>query len=67
MVAVGPLTDDIVKCQLTPIDLSDYRTAFTPEQRARLGKMFSAGVCDWSRPGVEQQPQIGTWIRVLAR
>jgi hypothetical protein len=28
---------------------------------ARLKKVFPNGVCDWSRPGVEQQPLAGTW------
>ena len=28
---------------------------FTNAQWARLQKVFPTGVCDWSRPGVEQQ------------
>jgi hypothetical protein len=28
---------------------------------SRLKQIFPAGVCDWSKPGVEQQPMAGTW------
>jgi hypothetical protein len=28
---------------------------FTDEQWARLQKAFPTGVCDWSKPGVEQR------------
>jgi len=31
---------------------------FTDEQWAQLQKTFPDGVCDWSRPGVSQQPTI---------
>jgi hypothetical protein len=24
--------------------------------------IFPNGVCDWSKPGVEQQPPLGTWV-----
>lgn len=34
---------------------------FTPAQRVRLEAIFAGGVCDWSRPGVGQQPVSGTW------
>ncbi|HZN85720.1 MAG TPA: DUF6351 family protein [Burkholderiales bacterium] len=58
-VAGGPLSEDVFKCQLKPLNFSDadYNGAvFTPEQQARLVGVFTAGVCDWSRPGVEQAP-----------
>jgi hypothetical protein len=32
---------------------------FTEAQRERLEKIFPEGVCDWSKPGVGQQPTIG--------
>jgi hypothetical protein len=33
----------------------------TPQQVSRLQNVFPNGVCDWSKPGVEQQPLAGTW------
>ena len=63
MVAGGPLADNIVKCQLKPISLRDYGVEFTSEERARLERIFPAGVCDWAKPGVEQQPAV-PWFRV---
>jgi hypothetical protein len=41
---------------------ADYATAFSPEQWARLHAIFPSGVCDWNRPGVEQQPLEATWL-----
>jgi hypothetical protein len=28
----------------------------------RLQGLFAGGVCDWTKPGVEQQRLIGTWV-----
>jgi len=61
-VAGGPLANDIIKCQLKEPDPSDYAVAFTDVELARLGRIFPDGVCDWSRPGVEQRPLQGTWL-----
>jgi hypothetical protein len=63
MVAGGPVTNDVLKCQLKPIDLADYKVPFTPAERERLARTFPTGVCDWSKPGVEQQKPLGTWLR----
>jgi hypothetical protein len=63
MMAGGPITNDVLKCQLRPINWSEYGTNFTAEQQKRMQRIFPNGVCDWSRPGVEQQPPIGTWLR----
>ena len=62
IVAGGPLTSDVLKCQLKPIDLSDYAVTMTPEDMARLESIFAAGVCDWSKPGVGQVPNTRTWL-----
>ncbi|CAA2101719.1 DUF6351 family protein [Variovorax paradoxus] len=62
MAAGGPLTDDIAKCQLKPLNPSDYRVIFTPTQWARLNAAFPGGVCDWTQPGVGQQALTGTWL-----
>ena len=59
--AGAPIADDIIKCQLKPITASDYKVAFTADEMARLKKIFPGGVCDWSKPGVDQQPLAGTW------
>jgi hypothetical protein len=69
-VAGGPVAEDILKCELKPFNLSsaDYLLAatgnpveFTPDQRNRLQTVFADGVCDWSKPGVEQQLNPG-WM-----
>jgi len=58
-VAGGPLTENILKCQLKPLDASDYLPAtFTAAQLARLYAAFPDGVCDWSKPGVGQQAAV---------
>jgi hypothetical protein len=58
-VAGGPLSENILKCQLRPLAPSDYApVAFTATQLARLQAVFSSGVCDWARPGVGQTAPI---------
>ena len=55
-VAGGPLTEDILKCRLKKLDTRDYLPAvLSTGQVNRLKAVFPGGVCDWSRPGVEQQ------------
>jgi hypothetical protein len=61
-VAGAGVAADIVKCRLKPIDRSDYRAPLTAADVRRLRAIFPAGVCDWSRPGVAQQPPAGTWL-----
>lgn len=61
IVSGGPLTDDVLKCQLKPLDRAGYGAAFTDEEWARLQHTFPDGVCDFSRPGVSQQPAI-PWL-----
>ncbi len=53
-----PLVQDVMKCQLKPVDLADYPAgAFSdPANLARLNAIFPTGVCDWSRPSVGQVP-----------
>jgi hypothetical protein len=62
-VAGGPAANDIVKCQLRPVDPADYAVKFRAEELTRLRRIFPDGVCDWSKPGVEQQKLSGTWLR----
>jgi hypothetical protein len=61
--AGGPLVNNILKCQLRPVDLADYTVTFSDQEKQRLAGIFPNGVCDWSRPGVEQRPLLGTWLR----
>ena len=53
-VAGGPLAANNMKCQLKPIDLSDYAVSFTSAELNRLHGIFPNGVCDWSKPGVNK-------------
>jgi hypothetical protein len=56
-VAGGSLQENILKCQLKPLDVADYLPAtLTGAQVGRLNAVFPGGVCDWSKPGVGQQP-----------
>jgi hypothetical protein len=52
--AGGPLDASILKCQLKPVDPADYAVRFTAAELDRLRRIFPEGVCDWSRPGVNQ-------------
>ena len=64
LAAGGPLTDDVLKCELKPIADADYApVVFSADERARLTAIFASGVCDYSQPGVSQRPLGGTWIR----
>jgi len=62
MVAGGPATNDVLKCKLKPVDWKDYSVSFTDAQKSRLAAIFSTGVCNFSAPGVEQQPLAGSWL-----
>ena len=61
VVAGGPTTDDVFKCQLKPIDAKDYKTAPTADQMSKLQAAFPQGVCDYTKPGVGQTQKIVTW------
>jgi hypothetical protein len=55
-VAGGPLSEDVLKCQLEPLRRSLYQASFSDAQWSRLQKVFASGVCDWSKPGVGVKP-----------
>jgi hypothetical protein len=57
-VAGGPRSEDILKCQLKPIDTADYGGRLTAAQLTRLAAVFPGGVCDWGKPGVGQQAAV---------
>ena len=65
-VAGGPRAEDVLKCQLKPLNQADYGSiSFTTSQWTRLNTVFSSGVCDWSKPGVQQQPAQSDWMMPL--
>ena len=63
--AGGPLAGDILKCQVKPVTASDYAVTFTPAELVRLNSIFPQGVCDWSKPGVNQSPLDDSWLRYV--
>lgn len=62
-VAGAGIASDIVKCELGALDRGDYDVDFTDAQWVRLEAAFPGGVCDWTKPGIEQQGLAGTWLR----
>ncbi|HEX4596324.1 MAG TPA: DUF6351 family protein [Burkholderiaceae bacterium] len=57
-IAGGPLAADIMKCELKPLNPGDYTVTFSAAEWARLSSIFPSGVCDWSKPGVQQRPVV---------
>lgn len=52
--AGAPIESIIAKCQLKPVVPADFGNP-NPAQIARLNAIFPSGVCDYSKPGVEEQ------------
>ena len=51
-----PLTANVVKCQLKPLQRSGYPgVTFSDAEFKQLRQAFPTGVCDYSKPGVAQQ------------
>lgn len=61
LVAGAPRAEDIMKCQLKPVSAANYIVTFTTAELARLNTIFPSGVCDWSKPGVNQSLPDGAW------
>jgi hypothetical protein len=59
--AGAPLASDILACTLQPLQHSDFAVAFTGQQWSQLKRTFPTGICDWRKPGIEQQPTI-PWL-----
>jgi hypothetical protein len=57
-VAGALVTDDVNKCTVQPLRREDEPVTFTDAEWARMQAIFPSGVCDWSLPGVGQQPTI---------
>ncbi|MGK2955366.1 MAG: DUF6351 family protein [Solirubrobacterales bacterium] len=60
-VAGLPVNSIVSKCQLKPVNASDYGTP-NPTQLNQLNSIFPSGVCDYSKSGVEEQAVEGTDI-----
>ena len=59
MVAGESIATDTNSCQLKPLRQADYYPiAFTDDQWKQLQTAFPTGVCDWSRPGIDQRGTI---------
>jgi len=63
MVAGAPLTNEVMKCQLKPIDYKDYKVTFNDAQKAKMAAIFPTGVCDFTKPGVGVVPIKGSYVR----
>jgi hypothetical protein len=61
MAAGGPLSNDVLKCSLESVKVSDYNVTFTKDEASQLKRIFPKGVCDFSKPGVGQEPTESTW------
>jgi hypothetical protein len=58
-VAGGPLAENVLKCQLRPLNRADYNpVGLTDDQFNQLKVVFPDGVCDFSKSGVAQQPSV---------
>jgi hypothetical protein len=61
--AGGPVAENIFKCQLKPLNFADpdyTGILFSASQQSRMQAVFPSGVCDWTKPGVEQVP-VNPW------
>jgi Tannase-like family of unknown function (DUF6351) len=58
-VAGGSLQEDVLKCELRQPKPADYAPAvLDASQMQRLKAVLPGGVCDWTKPGIGQQPAI---------
>jgi hypothetical protein len=64
LVAGTPLVNDVLKCQLKPVNAADYSVTIAGADLARLQTIFPSGVCDWSKPGAGQETLRGTFLRL---
>jgi hypothetical protein len=67
MVAGMPLSDDILKCQLKPVDPNDYAAALTEPQLAQIREIFPGGVCDYRKPAAGDVEKSLIWPSVGGR
>jgi hypothetical protein len=59
MVAGESILTDSNKCQRKALSAADYGSIqFTASEWQRLQRVFATGVCDWTKPGVDQRDTI---------
>jgi hypothetical protein len=63
LAAGAPITNDVMKCELKPVAFGDYKAKFSKSQQSHMKKIFSGGVCDWSKSGVGYSSIKGTYQR----
>ncbi len=63
LMAGAPVANDVMKCQLKPVDFGAYKVKFSKAQQARMKKVFAGGVCDWGKPSVGYSFIKGTYQR----
>ncbi len=56
--AGAPVADDVMKCQLKPLERTSFGVAFADAQWAALQQAFPTGVCDYSKPSVSKQAAV---------
>jgi hypothetical protein len=61
-VAGAPLANNIISCQLKPLDPGDYTVNFSEQELSQLRQVFPQGVCDWSLPDANRAQYQGTWL-----
>ena len=69
-----PLPSRAMQCQLRPVAVADYAgyasrsPTWTGTTRdtdlSALRAAFPGGVCDYAKPGLQEQPLAGTWIQI---
>jgi hypothetical protein len=64
MVAGMPMSDDIIKCQLKPVDPSDYAAGLSDAQLQELQEIFPEGVCDYAKPAAGDVERSMIWPSV---
>jgi len=47
-----PIYGDVLECQLKPVSRADYKIQFSDAEWQRMTKMYTGGVCDYAKPGV---------------
>src|SRR5262249_76501 len=59
-VAGGPIAENVLKCQLRPLNRADYNpVGLRDDELNGLKTVLPGGVCDFSKPGAGQQPAVG--------
>lgn len=61
MVAGMPMTDDIIRCQLKPVDAADYAGRLNEAQINDVRTLFPDGVCDFTKPAAEDVERSMIW------